>query len=181
MENSKSPNEPLLVQIAAGNREAFNTFYGKYRTKLRQFLRKKGLGHQEVEDDLIQEIFLKVWKKAKYFDEKKGKEQSWLLALSQNCLYDYWRRVQSAPVFAEQDSEEMEIAEGHEEEQKLKHDWLTIQSALKHLSEVDISLFKMVYIEGRTMEQCSQVLGIPNGTIKWRVSMIKKKIRQYAQ
>ncbi|NRA44295.1 MAG: sigma-70 family RNA polymerase sigma factor [Oligoflexales bacterium] len=181
MENSNPPNGSLLTQIAAGNRNAFNMFYKKYVTKLRQFLRKKGLGHQEVEDDLIQEIFLKVWNKAKYFDENKGKEQSWLLALSQNCLYDYWRRIQSAPVFTEQESEELEIAEGHEEEQKLKHDWLTIQAALKHLSEVDLNLFKMVYIEGRTMEQCSQVLGIPNGTIKWRVSNIKKKIRQYAQ
>ena len=65
MENSNPPNGSLLTQIAAGNRNAFNMFYKKYVTKLRQFLRKKGLGHQEVEDDLIQEIFLKVWNKAK--------------------------------------------------------------------------------------------------------------------
>lgn len=181
MEDRKITAPPLLLQVAEGNRGAFNEFYKKYVNKLRMFLRKKGLNHKEVEDDLIQEIFLKVWKKAKYFDETRGKEQSWLLALSQNCLYDYWRRVQSAPVFSEQEPEEVEKPVSHEEEQRLKHDWLTIQAALKHLDEGDLNLFKLVYIEGRTMDQCSEVLGIPNGTIKWRVSMLKKKIRQYVQ
>ena len=58
-----------------------------------------------------------------------------------------------------------------------KEHWLTIQKAIDGLNQDDQSLFKMIYLQGLTMKECSQKLGIPDGTVKWRINHIVKKMR----
>ena len=177
MGDEDNRNIDLLREIKQGNRNAFNQYYRLNVGLVRAFLRRKGLMLDSVEEDIIQEIFFKVWQKASYYQEDRGRPVNWLLAIAQNRLYDYWRRVQKAPIHEEISELDKSEKPAATESEITAEVWLSVQKALKILSSEEMKLFKMVYVDGFTMKECSAALDTPSGTIKWRIANIVKRLK----
>lgn len=169
-------NKGLLIRIAQGDRQAFDDFYRGNASMVQAFLRKKGMTPGPSEEDILQEIFIKVWQKSHYYNDGKGRPINWLLSISQNCLIDYWRRAKRSNLMTDLSPEDMAETQELSVNPQKEH-WLTIQKAIDGLNQDDQSLFKMIYLQGLTMKECSQKLGIPDGTVKWRINHIVKKMR----
>ena len=170
----------LLKQVAKHDKNAFAQLYKQQVKRVRHFIYRKGITTEDLLDELCQDIFLKIWNKASNFDPQKGSANTWIAVLSQNLINDYWRKIQRTPLGDSfEDKPELESqALGHGDTKPYDQDtWIVLEKALEKLSGKERSLFSMVYIKGLTLKQCSEELGVPNGTIKWRINQIQKILK----
>lgn len=104
-------DEQLVALAVAGNNRAFNTLVGKNQHKLRFCLRnafsKKGTYHEEIEDDVLQDVWLKVYNK---LQEGKYKEtgffSAWLTRIAINQYNSFFRQAEQKEKMLSQTNDE---------------------------------------------------------------------------
>ena len=170
----------LMKKISSGDRAAFASLYKRQQAKVRYYLIRKGVRADDILDELVQEVFLKIWNKASTFAPEMGSCQACIGAISQNTVHDYWRKMERTPTGKPVDEAmelEMVLQQDEHGDVLQKETWLMLDEALGKRNDEQRSLFSMVYIQGLTMKECSDDLGIPDGTLKWRMTQIKKILR----
>jgi len=94
------PNEVELVKQAIVDDRAFSVLYDFYFPQIYGYLYKR-LGCREIVEDLVSEIFLKVFSNLKSFDSGKASFSTWLYRIATNRLVDFYRkhgREKSLPI-----------------------------------------------------------------------------------
>ena len=81
----------LLSRIAEGDREAFRLFYERYAGRILAYVRAIGR-QRDAAEDVVQEVFLSVWRKAASYRPDRGDVAGWLYTITRNRLVDRWRR-----------------------------------------------------------------------------------------
>ena len=103
-ENGKQRNdEDLIGEVARKDHDAFRNLYGRYQGKVFGLVYRY-IGNQGVAEDLVQEIFLKVYRSAGKF-RPKAKFSTWLYKLVANHCLNYQRYVRARPSGSITDSE----------------------------------------------------------------------------
>ena len=80
----------LIQSILAGNQQAQEILYEKYKQAVTNFLKKKYSLYYDIEDD-VSEIMIKVFMGLESFDETKSKFRSWVFSIAKNHMIDKWR------------------------------------------------------------------------------------------
>ncbi|WP_433984753.1 RNA polymerase sigma factor [Tunturiibacter empetritectus] len=134
-------------------------------------------------EDLTQEVFLKLYKNLASFDTQKGSFQTWITTLARNLLVDHFRRTrlerasesldatfdgeEDSPTMADRARRPRPSQEHHVAGLELK---VRVQSALKQLSPELREAVILRDLEDMDYKEISQVLRIPEGTVKSRIS-----------
>src|ERR1700752_2341069 len=88
------PDEVLMKDISLRRHEALTELYGRHSKRLRATI--DGVVHEESEaDDVLQEIFLQVWKEAGRYSSKAGKPLGWMVTIARRRAIDRLRRRQA--------------------------------------------------------------------------------------
>ncbi len=145
-------------------------------------------------EDLTQEVFLKLYKNLTSFDLQKGSFQTWITTLARNLLVDHFRRTRQDRVTdsidASFDCEEdgPTIADrladpGISQEKHIANIQLRgrIQAALKQLSPELREAVILRDLEDMDYKEISQVLRIPEGTVKSRISRGRGELARLLQ
>src|SRR6266480_3374066 len=91
---STIPDEALLKRISRRNQVALNELYGRHGQMLRAVI--DSLVHEGAEaDDVLQEIFLQIWKEANNYSPKAGKPIGWIVTIARRRAIDRLRRRQA--------------------------------------------------------------------------------------
>ena len=77
--------------IALGDEGAFQAFYGRYAGRVLGILRRL-CPDRAAAEDLLQEAFMAVWRKASTYREDRGDPAGWLFAITRNKAFDHSRR-----------------------------------------------------------------------------------------
>ena len=177
-QENKELDVELLRQIAGGNRAAFAQFYDRHST-LMFSVACKILSDQSEAEDVLQDVFVQIWEKAKNFDPKLGKASSWAAILVRNKAIDRLRASQRRSRLAEDAGAEFilpdsdsanETAYGHE---KAK----LIQTAIISLPDEQRRAIELAYFSGLTQNEISEKLSEPLGTVKARIRRGLLKLR----
>ncbi|MCZ7652643.1 MAG: sigma-70 family RNA polymerase sigma factor [Thermoanaerobaculia bacterium] len=155
----------LLAQIAAGDRAAFQELYERYGGKVLSYVRMLGRDGGASED-VVQEVFLAVWRKAASYRPERGDVPGWLYTITRNKLVDLWRRRDPA----ESGEEEFDFARMPEPSRGLGSELrLSVHQALAELKEDQRRAVEMAYFGGLTYEETARRLDLPLGTLKSRI------------
>jgi RNA polymerase sigma-70 factor (ECF subfamily) len=126
-------NEVILVREATTEEAAFETLYNHYFPQIYGYVLKR-IGRVEVAEDIVSEVFLKVFTKLKAYRESEGTFRSWLFTVATNTLIDYCRK---SSVRLEMTVEEMpETIDDHQDQiHHMKHleDKVLIRAVLDQL------------------------------------------------
>src|SRR5213595_4327792 len=88
------PDEALLKRISQHQQPALNELYGRYGQTLKAVI--DSVVHEEAEaDDVLQEIFLQIWKEANHYSPKAGKPLGWMVTITRRRAIDRLRRRQA--------------------------------------------------------------------------------------
>jgi len=126
-------------------------------------------GDAAAAEDLLQEVFLKLWERAKTFERDKGSLGTWLIAMARNRAIDYRRSVEGRMAKRSVGLESMPSAGlPHMEEQYvLRLDRIAkVRTALEALSESQRRVLELAYYEGMSQTEIATRLGQPLGTVK---------------
>ncbi len=168
-------DEGLIAAITRGDEAAFSTLFRCYASPILGFLINM-LRDRELAEEVLQEVFLQVWRDASRFDPSRSAVRSWLFLLARSRATD---SIRSA--IARRRREEATAAESHRSpaldlESRFQAR-LTVQAALDHLSPEQQECVMLSFFEGLSLSQVSARLGIPLGTAKSRFLFGMRKLR----
>jgi RNA polymerase sigma-70 factor (ECF subfamily) len=168
----------LLKAIAARDEAALAQLYDRYRTILFGLLMRI-LNNREEAEDVLQEVFLQVWRKAGDFDESRGRPFTWLVTLARSRGIDRLRTIASRERVAEAGAREVseEISDAATDAFKSEQRGL-VSDALAKLPDEQKRPIMLAYFDGLTQSEIATHLGSPLGTVKTRMRTGMIRLRE---
>lgn len=155
-----------LADVAAGNRAALKIVYDLTAAKLMGVCLRI-CQDREAAEDVMQEVYLKVWDRAGRFDASRASPITWLCTIARNTAID-WRRArglgETAPVEAA-----LDLPDGRPSAEALLEAGQTqarIFDCLEALDEKPRGAIRAAFFQGRTYVELAQTAAVPLGTMK---------------
>ena len=173
--NEEISDEMLIRAIASGASWAMNPLYERYSRILYSLVYRMVSDHQ-IAEDLIQDAFLSVWKRATSYSPQSGAVRSWLISIAHHRTIDYLRGVRRRSVLQEATWEEVErderTAQPDAEEGALKAiQSEQVRAALMKLPPEQRMVIELAYFQGWTHSEIAAGSQIPLGTVKARMRL----------
>ena len=167
-----------MKAIAAKDEAALALLYDRYRVILFGLLMRI-LNSREEAEDVLQEVFLQVWRKAGDFDEERGRPFTWLVTLGRSRGIDRLRTLSARERVAEAGAREVseEFSDAATDAFKSEQRGL-ITNALAQLPDDQKRPIMLAYFEGLSQSEIATRLGAPLGTVKTRMRTGLMKLRE---
>lgn len=173
-------DEHLMALLQQGNHDALETLYDRYAPIVKSVVMK--VVHNEAEaEDLLQEIFVEVWKRVGTYDATKGRPLGWIVTLARRRGID---RLRKAQAYARAGDRLKTESECHPDAwtSDPDEDFMTgdvrelLRKVLATLPEAQRSAIDFAFYKGMSQREIAAHTGIPLGTIKTRLELGLKKI-----
>jgi RNA polymerase sigma-70 factor (ECF subfamily) len=155
----------LLARIGAGDESAMSDLYGRY-SGIVYGVALRVLGSTAAAEDVLQEVFLQLWRNPQAFDSDRGKLAPWLAVIARNRAIDLLRK---RPM--EEGIDELPISTGvnleDEASERMAID--KVRGVLTQLPAEQRKALEMAYFEGMTHTEIAAKMGDPLGTVKTRI------------
>lgn len=153
----------LIEACAAGDRAAFRRLYD-LSSRFVFGVVLAILRESQMAEDVAQEVYISVWKRARTFDVAKGNPLAWMAAIARNRAIDRLR-AERARGFISYSDEVPDIA-GDAPSADLTMDAITVRRALANLRPEFRDALLLSYFKGYTHSELAGVLNVPVGTAK---------------
>lgn len=168
----------LLQKVARQDREAFSQLYDRC-SSLVFTLAMRMLRERSDAEDLLQDVFVQVWRQAANYDEARGSLEAWIINIARSRAIDKLRstrRREQSFVLTDDPSlaESSDNVEASVTDSEVR---MTMSSALANLPESQRKLLEMAYFEGLTQTEIAERLAEPLGTVKTRMRAGIQRLR----
>ncbi len=173
-------DEQLMTALARGESWPMTALYERY-ARLVFSLALQVLKDRGAAEEAVQEVFVKVWRRARDYDAARGKFSSWLTGIAHHQAIDELRRRRIRPAASDDDDEAIAQVPDH----TLQPLELAMQSsertriigALAAIPADQRQPIELAYFEGFTQQEIADRLGEPLGTIKTRMRLGMQKLK----
>jgi RNA polymerase sigma-70 factor (ECF subfamily) len=165
-------DEILLARITQGDLDAFQIFHERMAPRVIAYAERHASDRQLAED-ISQEVFLSVWTKAGTYRPDRGTAAGWLYTLTRNKIVDLWRR--SGKGIEPEPLDDLLLAARPDADSDLR---LTVRQALAHVAPESRQALTTAYFEDLTYEETAGRLGLPVGTLKSRIRVGLRALRE---
>jgi RNA polymerase sigma-70 factor, ECF subfamily len=173
-------DEDLISLVEAADAEAFATLYDRH-SRAAFSLAYRMMGERQASEDLTQDAFLKVWRSAGSYRAERGSVRTWILSIVHNRGIDQIRSQASRR--RTQDKIEASAPRSQPSEafaETLRNSQRDqVREALDTLPPEQLKILELAYFSGYTHVEISDLLRLPLGTVKGRMRLGLKKIRDY--
>jgi RNA polymerase sigma-70 factor, ECF subfamily len=142
----------------------------------------KLLGDRSLAEELVQEVFLRVWRSSHTFDSSRGSFSTWLYRVTRNLASDsYRKRTRRVNPLSDKDSYISATRDSSPGPQEIVDDsWLSwrISRALEELDASHREVIELAYYQGLSQREISRRTGVALGTVKTRTSRALKRLRE---
>ena len=174
-----------IQQIARGDAQALRRLYASYRPLLWRYLWQQLDGDEQGVEDALQEIFLSVWRFAPGF-RGEAQVKTWIFRIAHHYLAHRRREAARHPeghlaplVRDEEGDTDEQIGQksqmSHENEVVER---LTLAAAINRLSAKHREALELVFQQGFTLDEAAQILDVPTGTVKSRISYARRALQR---
>jgi RNA polymerase sigma-70 factor (ECF subfamily) len=169
-------DEPLLRLVAAGDSRALRSLYDRHAPAALALAFRILRAKSEAEE-VVQEAFVEVWRRAAAFDPRRGTASSFVLNVCRSRALDRLRARGSAERAAAASArEEPEPAPLPIESAVQRQDRERVRQALAALPAEQRAAIELAYFAGLTQREIAERLGEPLGTVKTRVRLALEKL-----
>ena len=167
-------DEALMARIAAGDRDAMRVLYLRHHIRVYRFVVRLVRSHATAED-IISEVFLDVWRQAGSF-EGRSAVSTWLLAIARFKALSALRRRPEEELDEEAAVNIADPVDNPETAVQKKDTSAILRQCLTGLSSEHREIIDLVYYQEKSVEEVSQIVGIPEATVKTRMFYARKKL-----
>jgi RNA polymerase sigma-70 factor (ECF subfamily) len=186
MTSSLHPVETLLPAIARGDAAAFEALYDRYASMIYGLLLRI-LANPDDAQEVLQETFVKAWSNASMFDAVRGSEAAWLISIARSRGIDKLRSRRLRSDRENDAGREVSIRSAFVEtttgaDHAIQSEQRTaVRGALAELPDAQRIALELAYFEGLSQSEIAARLNEPLGTIKTRMQLGMKKLRDRLQ
>jgi len=179
---SSIPTTALLPAVARGDVSAFEALYDRHASTIYALLLRI-LSNADDAQEVLQETFVKAWTSAKMFDAVRGSEIAWLISIARSRGID---RLRSRKIRGDREDEagrefsirSNAIAPDYAVQSQER---VAVRGALSELPDAQRVALELAYFDGLSQSEIAARLGEPLGTIKTRMQLGMKKLRDRLQ
>jgi RNA polymerase sigma factor (sigma-70 family) len=157
----------LIAMLKSRSEQAFSYLYDHYAGALYGVIIKM-ISREEVAKDLLQEVFVKIWRNIDTYDTARGRLYTWMLNIARNAAIDVLR---SSDFSQERKTSELGNTVYQDNSMLatvLRTDHLGLKQVVDGLKEDYKQVIDLAYFKGYTQEEIAKELNIPLGTVKTR-------------
>ena len=185
LDYSTLDDETLVRLIVQARAEALSELYDRYG-RLVFSLALNSVGNPATAEEITQDVFLRVWQRARQYRADRAKVSTWLTSITRHRAIDQLRRRGSRPeqhsvAWAELVPGAEPSVNGPEQATPLAIEKARIRVAITRLPEEQKQVLALAYFQGLTQSQIAEALVLPLGTVKTRLRLGMQKLREMLQ
>lgn len=168
--------EELVLLLKQQSREAFNYLYKQYAGVLFGVI-KKVCYDEQTSQDVLQEVFVKIWNNIAQYDAAKGRIYTWMINIARNAAIDKLRskgEIMKGKIHTGDDVVN-NVGNGMKTEQAT--DTIGLRKVVDTLKPEYKVIVDLAYFSGYTLDEISKTLEIPLGTVKTRMRHAIQQLR----
>lgn len=176
----KYSEDELVMLLQSKNEQAFSYLYDNYSGAINGIIYRM-VENMELSEDILQEVFVKIWNNFTHYDSTKGRLFTWMVNIAKNLTIDTLR------------------SKGYKKQQKIlqdensvsnlkdenfgvdRFDALGIRKQLETLKPEQRKIIDMAYFNGYTQDEISKEMNLPLGTVKTRMRSAIIELRKLLQ
>lgn len=180
VDDSRGEAEALLERAARGDRDAVMALYDRFSGAVLA-VALRVTGNRAEAEDIVQEVFARVWREATTFDRARGSAAAWIVTLTRNRSIDVVRsRSRRARHEDDQTTEEPVVTEATATPEAQVVDAQraeAVRLALDALRPEQRQVIELAYFGGLSHSEIAERLQQPLGTVKTRIAQSVKRLR----
>jgi RNA polymerase sigma-70 factor (ECF subfamily) len=185
LDYSTLDDETLVRLIVQARAEALSELYDRY-SRLVFSLALNSVGNPATAEEITQDVFLRVWQRARQYRAGRAKVSTWLTSITRHRAIDQLRRRGSRPeqhsvTWAELAPGTEPSVNGPEEATALAIESARVRAAMAQLPEEQKQVLALAYFQGLSQSQIAETLTLPLGTVKTRIRLGMQRLRDQLQ
>ena len=166
----------LVLALKAGDNQAFGYLYDHYSDSLYSIILQI-VQDSTLANDVLQEVFVNIWRRIETYDSIKGRLFTWMLNISRNATIDLLRSKNYQN--SQKNQELKEPVYGRDRVTQTSTDSIGLTKFLAKLRPDHRILIELAYFKGYTHEEIAHMEDIPLGTVKTRIRNALLQLREY--
>ncbi|MGB5554219.1 MAG: sigma-70 family RNA polymerase sigma factor [Flavobacteriaceae bacterium] len=164
----------IVELLQERNEKAISLLYEHYGNTL-YGVAKKVVRDEELAQDVLQESFIKIWKKSDSYDPTKAKLFTWLFRITRNTAIDKLRSVNT-----KSDKEiQIDVSDVYNlGVDSIRPDLMDVREHLEKIDDKYQIVLEALFFQGMTQQEASEELDIPLGTIKSRLKIGLRELKK---
>ena len=174
--DASTPDDLLVAEIGRRNEAGLSEAFRRYAPAIAGLARRI-LDDEPLAQDVVQDVFVRLWEEPQRFDQGRGSLRTLLLTQAHGRAVDIIRTREArkrredrvahepAPPQPEVDAEFLGIAQAE-----------AVREALLHLPDGERRVLQLTYFDGHTYRAAAAILGLPEGTVKGRIRSALRKL-----
>lgn len=177
--SAAADDRPLIARMAAGDSTALRTFYGRYQVRVFRFVTRL-VRTEAVAEELTNEIFLEAWRNAGTY-EGRASASTWLLSIAHHRAVSSLRKRrdegwdEDAAAALADDGDNPEVVAQKADKSAI------MRRCMDRLSPDHREIIDLVYYHEMSISEVSEVVKIPENTVKTRLFHARKKLSELLQ
>ncbi len=175
LQKQKLSQDEIISLLNSRSERGFNYLYDNYSSALYGVILRVVVFNEEA-DEVLQDVFVKIWNSSKQFESTKGTLYTWMLNIARNTAIDKLKsknfqnalKNQSIPDFVSNNVNLSQEQPQHFDE---------VQNVVNKLKDEHKIIINKAYFEGYTQQEISESLNIPLGTVKTRTRAAFEQLR----
>lgn len=170
--------QQLVSLLKSRDEKAFSYLYDNYSASLYTVI-SQIVNDFELANDVLQEVFINIWRKIENYDPLKGRLYTWMLNIARNASIDtlrskaYQNSQKNQPI---NETTEWDTG-GQMARMNIEH--IGFRKVLERLKKEHRVLIDLAYFKGYTHEEIAEIENIPLGTVKTRIRNALLQLREY--
>ena len=171
--------QELVSLLKDRDSKAFGYLYDHYSGALYSIILQI-LNDMELANDVLQEVFINIWRKIESYDQTKGRLFTWMLNIARNASIDLLRSKNYQNSQKNQSiSENVDSWVKSGQTSEMNIDNIGLKKVLEKLKEEHRVLIDLAYFKGYTHEEIAEIETIPLGTVKTRIRNALIQLREH--
>ena len=160
----------LLLRVGQGQEDAFSDLYDRTSSLLFSLV-KRVVRDVSISEEVLQEVFVEIWKQAPRFDARRGSAHGWICTIAHRRAVDTVRSVDasrrrdSAEGLRALDEKIVDV----QEEGIMRVESQRVATAMRSLTPLQSDAIRLAYFSGYSHSEVAKILDIPLGTAKTRI------------
>ena len=169
--------QELVLLLKQQSREAFNYLYKHYAAVLYGVITKV-VSDEQTAQDVLQDVFVKIWNNIEQYDAKKGRIYTWMINIARNAAIDKLRSKGEIMKGKIQTGDDIvhNMQKGMKSEQST--DTIGLRTMVAGLKPEYETIVSLAYFKGFTLDEIAKTLDIPLGTVKTRMRHAMQLLRE---
>lgn len=183
--NCSEKTDEEMVSLVLESQDFFACIVDRYEEKLRRYIMRISASTREDAEDLLQEVFIKVYRNLNDFDQNL-KFSSWIYRIAHNQVISQWRKLRSRPSVLKFEADEdflkyLSTDEDLALDTERKFTGEDVREMIGDLDDKYREVLVLKYLEEKDYKEISDILEKPLGTVATLINRAKKQFKEISE